>query len=202
MISLELRCINISHTWSRCFIFMSNVYMIINVSNSADEMQTAACRCVASPVGGAQSPNSPLTSGMCSSKRSHLESGLLAWQPRGGESVCVRDGGAANGRPYSAQTADEEKDIWQVQVSASLTHTHWQTRQTHTHIQRRAGGGPLWGSPWPVILSCVYLPREPTHAPRRVQAGGGDRAPLYTDSRRKHTTQHHAIACTHIHTAY
>ncbi len=80
-----------------------------------------------------------------------LESGLLAWQPRGDESVCVcvcvRDGGQQTG-DHSAQTADEEKDIWQVQVSASLTHarTHARTHtcahthaHTHTHTHTHTG---------------------------------------------------------------
>ncbi len=140
--------------------------------------------CVPDSRGRAE-PGSPPTSGICSSKRSRLESGLLAWQPRSDESVCVcvcvRDGGQQTG-DHSAQTADEEKDIWQVQVSASLTHarTHARTHtHTHTRTHTRAGGRPLWGSPWPVILSCVYLPWEATHAPPDVQAGERAVSPLY-----------------------
>ncbi len=162
-----------------------HIWLLMHVS--------AGCRCVYQPVGGAQSPDSPPASGICSSKRSRLESGLLAWQPRGDECVCVC--------VWGMEGSKQETIVHKQQTRRRIYDRYrWVPRwHTHTHIQRRAGGRPLWGSPWPVILSCVYLPREATHAPPGVQAGERAASPLYRFPLETHNTQSRR---SHIHTAY
>lgn len=107
----------------------------------------------------------------CSSHHSQLKSRLLAWQPTGrvertwvrvwekGVCVCVvclerglgRTWDEAADRQVEYKHTRQGKDIWQVQVRASIIHTYTY-RDRETHIQRQAAG------PFVVHRDLLYYP--------------------------------------------
>lgn len=136
---------------------MRLVYESADINGLHEEAQSAACRCVESPVGGRKSPNSSdiwnLLFQALSPRKWAVGIATKGWWARACKSVCVRDWGAANRRPRCKHSWREEGYMTGTGERLANTHVY-----IYTHTQSEAGR--FWGSPWPVILSCVYLPQD------------------------------------------